>query len=129
MAQTGHILVVEDNPQVAAMLAAILGQAGYAVVTAANGAAALDLLDQPVGPAGPLRLVLLDVLMPGITGIGVLRQLRARHPTIPVIAVSGSPTALEAAQAAGAEAGLLKPFSLDELRAAVARHWPPDPGA
>ena len=111
------ILVVEDEPDIAALTAAALGDEGYAVFTAANGAEALDRLRE-LRPAA----ILLDVLMPVMDGpTFVERYRRTAGPHAPIIAFAASPMGLARAQAAGVDAVLAKPFSLDALFATVAR--------
>jgi two-component system response regulator FlrC len=94
---------------------------GYPVVDAVDGAAALGIIADRSASAGGVRLILLDMMLPGVTGNGVLRQVRARWPDIPVLAMSASAVALDAARAAGAREVLPKPFELEELLAGLAR--------
>jgi DNA-binding response OmpR family regulator len=70
--QAPTILVVDDEPDIVALLRDFLEADGFAVMTAADGAGALAALD-----AGPVDCVLLDVMMPGQTGFEVLRRIRA----------------------------------------------------
>jgi CheY-like chemotaxis protein len=77
-------------------------------------------------PDGQLCLLLLDLRLPYVSGLEVLRHLTARQATIPVVAMSADGSLLEAASASGVEAILRKPFELDELLAAVRRYCPMD---
>ena len=79
------LLLVDDVPTNLHLLAALL-KADYRIKTATSGQAALDLIARTEHP----ELILLDVMMPGMSGIEVLRHLRADHTTheIPVIFVS-----------------------------------------
>lgn len=113
MAQT--ILAVEDDPNVSAMLQLILGDAGYEVVTCADGAQAPAIF----ASTNP-DLVLLDVMLPGMTGIEVCQAIRRTSGT-PIIML----TALESSEhvVAGLEAGaddyLSKPFENNVLIARI----------
>jgi two-component system response regulator MtrA len=113
VAQT--ILAVEDDPNVSAMLQLILGDAGYEVVTCADGAAAPEVF----ASTNP-DLVLLDVMLPGMTGIEVCQAIRRTSGT-PIIML----TALESSEhvVAGLEAGaddyLAKPFENNVLIARI----------
>src|SRR5687768_15212754 len=68
------ILVVDDEPQVRKVVRSVLEADGYTVTEAADGHAALLLLNSMGGPRGP-HLMVLDVMMPGIDGIEVCRQI------------------------------------------------------
>lgn len=77
-----RILVVDDSPTARAMISRFIGT-GYRVETASGGAEALELI-----AARPPDLIVLDLLMPGIDGVGVLRALQSRRSTIPVVVLS-----------------------------------------
>jgi CheY-like chemotaxis protein len=113
------ILVVEDEPLVRELLVDCLQAAGYLVQEAVDGAEAIDLL----GQRSP-DLILLDMMLPQVDGLGVLRHLAARGAPSPVVAMSASPTALTTAREAGVATTLGKPFELDRLLALVAQHCP-----
>ena len=108
-----RILVVDDVPANVRLLEAVLAPRGYDVVTATNGAAALELVESEHPD-----LVLLDVMMAGLDGYAVCRRLRANEETavLPVIMVTSS-VAQEKTQAieAGADDFIPKPFNHDEL--------------
>jgi adenylate cyclase len=118
MTEGATILVVDDTPQNVLLLEALLTGKGYRVVTASSGAEALRL----IGSAPP-DLVLLDVVMPGMSGYEVCQKIRGDRDTeiLPVIMV----TALDPAQErikgleAGADDFLSKPINQPELLARV----------
>jgi signal transduction histidine kinase len=118
---TARILLVEDNADMRAYLRRLLVDADWQVETAADGNSALAR-----ALARPPDLVLSDVMMPGLDGIGLLHALRAnpRTQTVPVILVSAR--AGEEAKVEGLEAladdYLMKPFSARELRSRVQVH-------
>ena len=88
MAPAETILLVEDHEDTAAALVEILSRRGYAAITAGNGQRALELLHQGLRP----RLILIDLLLPGMSGWDILDALRAdaelqQTPTIVITAV------------------------------------------
>ncbi len=117
----GHILVVDDNEDNRIILEHFLENAGYAVETAANGREGLDAIRQ-ARPAA----VLLDVMMPKMSGLEVLQQLRGESATesLPVIMVtarSESKNVVEALRA-GASDFVSKPIDYDVLVARLETH-------
>lgn len=114
-----HILVVDDEPSLREVLAAILGDAGYRVTTLASGMAAL-----PVAQRERPDLLLLDVMMPDRTGYEVLQDLQAAGVRCPVVLMSAhvgrARQAPAIARALGAADFLAKPFDLEQVRAVVA---------
>src|SRR4051794_29193952 len=109
------VLVVEDEPLIRQLLTDLLRGEGYNVLVARNGCDALRTVNEQPVPAKSPRVVLLDMMLPGIDGIGVLQQLAAPGDRVPVVAMSASRQYLVAAQATGADAVLSKPFDLDHL--------------
>ncbi len=117
------ILVVDDEPDVVALITRALDAEGFEVVTAYDGISALDLAtsEQP-------DLVLLDIMMPMMSGYEVCEQLKASPETheIPIVCLSSAHTtdARERSRQAGAATLLLKPFTSAELVAQIRRYLP-----
>jgi len=110
------ILVVDDEAGVRSSLAAILGDEGYAVTSADSGEAGLAALE-----ARRFDLVLLDVWLPGLDGLEVLRRIRERDSELPVVVISGHGTIETAVKAVrlGAQDFVEKPLSLEKTVLAV----------
>ncbi|MCC6849150.1 MAG: response regulator [Deltaproteobacteria bacterium] len=108
------ILVVDDSADIALISARMLTQRGFAVITAHTGAEALAM----VARQRP-SLVLLDVMMPGMSGLDVLRALKAdpSTATIPIIMVTAKSTDddLLSGYQQGADYYITKPFTADVL--------------
>jgi two-component system, sensor histidine kinase and response regulator len=115
---SGNVLIVDDFPDTLALYEAVLSEDGHKVRTAPNGLDALRLVDE-VEP----ELVLLDVSMPGLDGVEVLKRLRARRGGGPAVimltAARREPHAIEAGLKEGADAYLTKPIDSRELVARV----------
>jgi class 3 adenylate cyclase len=115
---SGKILVVDDTPVNVKLLGDLLGAKGYAVVTASSGKEALEKID-----ADCPDLVLLDVMMPGMTGYEVCKKLRESPATatLPVVMVTALDPAQERVKGieAGADDFLSKPINQPELLARV----------
>jgi len=117
----GRILVVDDDRDLRELLAAVLTSAGYEVLTAENGAAALSVL-RTVLP----DLIILDLMMPVMNG-WQFREAQSALPDyaqIPVVCLSGHHAARHQAAAIGIDHCIVKPFEIDELFAAVNRFFP-----
>ena len=106
----------EDDDALAEALQFALTQAGYAVDRVANGAAADEALKDDV-----FRLLILDLGLPKLDGFEVLRRLRRRNTTLPVLILSGREKPEEKVMGLdlGADDYLAKPFSVNELQARV----------
>jgi DNA-binding response OmpR family regulator len=112
----GRVLVVDDEPEIAEMICDVLVGFGYVVEIAHNGADAMGLMAQFRPEA-----VLLDVLMPGMTGADVLAWLRQEHPGVSVVMVTGQ-TDEDKARAlltGGAFDYVRKPFDVHTLERVV----------
>lgn len=120
----GRILLIEDEPRIAQLFNDYLTQRGYKVTAVANGEEAL-LQMQLVKP----RIVILDILLPGMDGLLTLQQLKAKDPSVAVIVSSGfeDDALMKQAEALGACAYLVKPFNLAKLEAAILTSTLPRP--
>jgi two-component system response regulator MprA len=108
------ILVVDDDPPIRRMLQRTLDAEGYAVSTAADGAAALASMERSAPD-----LVVLDVAMPGLDGLAVCRRVRAKGLAVPILLLTARDEveARVAGLDAGADDYLVKPFAAEELLA------------
>ncbi len=114
----GRILVVDDERELLDFLAETLRSEGYAVETAPDGRAAKDALMK-----GSFDVVLSDIVMPGMNGLQLLRQVREHDLDLPVLLMTGSPgldTAVQAVEE-GALKYLVKPMSEETLKQNVER--------
>ena len=113
-----RILVVDDDESLRWVTQAQLQQSGYEVNAAADGDEALKMIQQ-----APPDLVITDLKMPGMSGLDLLRKIRADYPEILVILVTAFGTVENAVEAmkAGAYDYITKPVNMDELRLIVSR--------
>jgi DNA-binding response OmpR family regulator len=109
-----RVLVAEDDSRLARMLAELLESEGYDVVVAADGQRALHN-----GLTEDFDVIVLDRGLPTVNGLDVLRRLRERGITVPVLVLSalGNPADRVVGLDSGAEDYLAKPFDIDELLA------------
>ncbi|PJB32387.1 MAG: hypothetical protein CO109_04885, partial [Deltaproteobacteria bacterium CG_4_9_14_3_um_filter_65_9] len=112
------VLVVDDEPQVRNLLVDLFGSYGHEVVGAGEGQAGIDLLKQR-----KFDLLLVDLSMPGMGGIDVLREMKALEIQIPSIVITGFGSIQSAVEAVrlGAYDYITKPFNIDELMITVNR--------
>jgi CheY-like chemotaxis protein len=113
-----RILVVDDEPTICELIADTLRESGYRVDSAPNGADALELMLHFVP-----QVIVLDLMMPRLDANGFLERMRLnpRFASIPILIVTASYAAYEAAERLGARACLTKPFELDELVDTIGR--------
>jgi two-component system chemotaxis response regulator CheY len=114
------ILVVDDDPTILSAVSEALDLEGFVVVTATNGAEALDVVDRD-RPS----LVLLDMRMPVLDGWGFMSAIRERGLDLTVVVMTAAADARRWGREIGAQGVLAKPFELDELVGAVRRLRPP----
>ncbi len=116
-----NVLVLDDDSDLAASLADALRLAGHAVVIAGTVTAAKAALEA----RADLDVAVLDVNVDAENSIGLVRELKRTRPAIRVVSMTGgghvrADVGMPLATAHGADAALLKPFTLDEFIAAVA---------
>ncbi|WP_130469873.1 response regulator [Candidatus Magnetaquicoccus inordinatus] len=117
-----HILVVDDDPDILALLSEILQQSGHTLDVAENGNEALHILSQT-----PVALLITDIFMPEIDGIDLIANLLREYPQLPIIAMSGGYRAmnpqltLRMASMFGAQEIISKPLLTSMVQQAVER--------
>ena len=120
MRQRGTVLVVDDQPVLRELMADALTAAGYDVITAGNGARALDRVRH-------LRpdVIVLDIMMPVVDGFGFLeaygQEVAANSAPVVVVSATLSTDVVRRLHELGVSAWLSKPFDLDELVSCVQR--------
>ena len=112
-----RILIVDDDRNTRELNAMVLTQAGYDVDTARDGAAGFDALQ-----TGLYDLVITDNFMPKVTGIEMLKKLRANQMSLPVIMATGAIPTMEFARNPWLQpdATLLRPYTVEEMLKTVA---------
>jgi signal transduction histidine kinase/ActR/RegA family two-component response regulator len=113
-----RVLVVDDNEDAGWLLGELLRAVGYEVVTATDGPSALRMLDSFVPEAA-----LLDIGLPVMDGFELARHIRARFPSMLLVAVTGygQPDDRAATRAAGFDAHLVKPVDIDDVTKVLER--------
>jgi CheY-like chemotaxis protein len=114
------VLVVEDDPDIREVLEEMLDSGGHRVLTASNGREALDILDRLSSPC----LVLLDLMMPVMSGFAFLEELQRRpnNQSVSVLLISANAQVEQAARGTGVVGFVKKPFDLDDVLALVDAH-------
>ena len=118
MSSKCDVLVVDDEPVVRDAIRLVLGSEGFAVETVPDAEAAL------AHPAfADCRLVICDLMLPGLPGLDLIQAIRARRAGVAILAITGYATGEVATRAASAGATLFlaKPFDHDELSDQVRR--------
>ena len=111
------ILVVDDEESIHLLYKEELEDEGYEVSSALNGEDALELFDTQAPD-----LVILDINMPGMDGIEVLRQMKQKRPDVPVILSSAYPEYKQDLASWASDDYIMKSFNLDELKESVKKH-------
>jgi two-component system OmpR family response regulator len=143
-----HILLVEDEAHLAIGIKYNLEAEGFTVTTVGDGQAALalfaprpaaDAADRPVEPGGPpVDLVVLDLMLPGMSGYAVCENIRGQGHDVPIVMLTARTLVEDRIRGfdAGTDLYLQKPFDLDELLSIVrnllsrrGRRPPPRPAA
>jgi DNA-binding response OmpR family regulator len=117
-----RIVVAEDDPDMRALVADTLRRDAYDVMEVPNGGALLVRIGRQYRGEETIDLLVSDVRMPVVTGIAILRALRAAHSTMPVVLMSAFADAATRREAESLDAVLLdKPLHPSALRAEVRR--------
>lgn len=116
-----RLLVADDSETVLLMLQLRLEEAGYEVITATDGVEVLDAMKSGGKDNGAPDLILLDAMMPNMSGVDALRELRATGDKTPVLIISAHLDAQQPERmiALGADGCVPKPFEWDELLAKI----------
>jgi CheY-like chemotaxis protein len=117
---TRTILIVDDNHDMVSSVAEVLMAGGYSTIPAYSAREACDLLDE----SRNIDLVLADIRMPDVDGFDLLRVLRHRFHSLPIILMSGFPVTNDDVVPLGASI-LQKPFAADELQRMVQQRLAP----
>lgn len=118
------ILIVDDDRSLRDLLAEVLREQGHDAQTAEEGNAALARMNE-----AKFDLVISDIIMPGKEGIETIREIRALHPDVKIIAMSsggslGNAQILEYARMIGAHEAIRKPVELPALTAMIGAMFP-----
>lgn len=114
------ILVIDDDQAIRKLLKLILEKAGHQVLLASSGEQGIILFEK-----SDIDLVITDILMPGLDGLGVIRELTTKADSAKILALSGggmiltAETSLNVAQKMGAVRSLSKPFTRPDLLSIV----------
>ena len=84
MTTAGKILIVDDNPNMSSLLSEMLEVFEYQSVRASDGSEALTCLEE-----GGIAMVITDMRMPNMTGLELLKEVKEKYPTVPVVLISG----------------------------------------
>ncbi len=113
-----RILVVDDDPSVAEMIAEAIRTFGHEALVALDGAEGLQVLESTT-----VQGVFLDLVMPGLGGLAVLTRIRSRYPHVPVVILSAHAGEEEAREALtlGASEVIMKPAGLAQFTEVLSR--------
>ena len=114
------ILLIDDEPEICKMVTEFLLSSSYAAYYALNGPGGLDLFEKEKPD-----LVLLDIGMPGMSGLEVLQEIRKKNPSVPVVILSAHKEVetLKKALHLGASEYITKPINLETLLEHFVKEW------
>ena len=114
-----RVLIADDEESMRTLVARAIAMDGHSIVTAEDGAEALEILTRE---AGAFDLLLTDIKMPVMDGIALALAAARDHPTLPILLMTGYADQRERALGLDAlvRAVIAKPFTLDQLRCAIA---------
>lgn len=117
MNKSHRLLLIDDSQEILVALAKFFQKKNYDVVTASDGLNALKLIKDD---EGGFDLVITDIVMPDISGVGIIKILKQKYPKTPVVAITGwGPQPQALAVEAHADHVLEKPFDIKELERLV----------
>ena len=117
MTKPHRLLLIEDSQEILAALAKFFQKKNFDVVTASDGLNGLKLIRDD---GGGFDLVITDIVMPDISGVGIIKILKQKYPKTPVVAITGwGPQPQALAVEAHADHVLEKPFDIKELERLV----------
>ena len=124
-----HIMVAEDDPRTRLCLCNILSEEGYRVTPSENGYVTLQQINALHLYEGGVDFLILDIHMPGLTGLEVVERLAARKSRIPVMVITGDPDPHLAAKLkeAGCSHIFIKPFDIHKLLDTLKAECPAEP--
>ena len=113
-----RVLVADDDPAICKLIETVLRRGPYEITSCADGESALATLDRD----GPFDMMICDFMLPGISGLDLIERVRSlENGGVPILMISGHTTLVrDRAKLAGANIFLNKPFTLSQLRSAVA---------
>src|SRR5688500_8595744 len=120
MSSPAHLFIVDDDAALGKTLTAILTKVGYQAEWVPSGKEMLKRLETATDP---LQIALVDLRLPDMDGLELLKTIRKRRPDMPVLMITGN-AGIETAVAAlnfGAFAYILKPYNVDEVKSTIAR--------
>ncbi|MEW5718432.1 MAG: response regulator transcription factor [Chloroflexota bacterium] len=118
VAAKGRLLIVDDDPRLRGAMGEMIRDEGYSVEEAGTGEDALELLKR-----ASFDLMTVDMMMPGIGGVEVIRHARQIHPDLAIIVLTGNPTIESAIASVKADVTdyLLKPYTGEDLLLAISK--------
>jgi two-component system KDP operon response regulator KdpE len=125
MQSDGHVvLVVEDDEGIRSLVVDFLRDEQIRAEEARDGAEALGLVEAYRPLSRRVCLILMDLMLPHVTGVEVIRHVRSLGEPVPTVALSASRTHLAEAMLAGASMAIAKPFDIEQILSVVTSHCP-----
>ncbi|GAC1422392.1 MAG: hypothetical protein NVSMB5_15930 [Candidatus Velthaea sp.] len=118
MPETWRVLIADDDPEICTLIKTTLKSGSYAMTVCNDAESALVHIQR----GQPFDIIICDFMLPGISGIDLITQVRTTGSDVPIVMISGHTNYAmdKRAKSAGANAFLNKPFTLSQLRSTVA---------
>lgn len=116
-----HVLVADDDRDISSIIKFVLVNMGFVnIQQAKDGTQAMEYFNEP---GNRIDLIVCDWMMPGISGLDVLKQVRAKRPDLPFLMLTAKSTVdnVSAARAAGVSSYIVKPFTPQDLKNKIKR--------